>query len=130
MAEKKYKILIVDDDEFLLNLYVSKFTKEGLDAETAAGGAAALEKLKSGYIPDAMMLDMVMPGMGGLDLLTEIKKQKLGVGSIIIILTNQGAPEDIAQATKLGADGFIVKATSIPSEVLTELLKILKERKK
>lgn len=130
MTDKKYKILIVDDDEFLLNLYVSKFRKEGLDAETVTGGVAALEKLKSGYVPDAMMIDIVMPTMSGLELLEEIKKQKLGVGSIIVILTNQGASEDIKEATRLGADGYIVKASSIPSEVLTELLKILKERKK
>ncbi len=130
MADQKYKILIVDDDEFLLNMYSMKFKKEGLDVETATGGLSALEKLKNGYVPDVLILDIVMPTMDGLELLEHIKKEKLAVGSIIIVLTNQGAQQDIDRATKLGVDGYIVKASTIPSEVLSEVLKILKEHKK
>ncbi len=130
MADKKYKILIVDDDEFLLNMYLLKFRKEGLDVEIATGGQAALAKLKAGYIPDVLILDIVMPTMDGLELLEEVKKQKLAVSSIIIVLTNQGAEQDIERAKKLGIDGYIVKASTIPSEVLAEVLRILKERKK
>lgn len=122
--------MIVDDDEFLLNMYSVKFKKEGFDVETAAGGAPALEKLKGGLKPDVLVLDIVMPTMDGLELLEKIKKENLAIGSIIIVLTNQGAQQDIDRAQKLGVDGYIVKASTIPSEVLDEVLKVLKAHQK
>jgi CheY-like chemotaxis protein len=123
------KVLIVDDDEFLLNMYAMKFKKEGFDVNTATGSLMALGKLREGYVPDLMLLDVIMPTMDGLELLESIRNEKLVPNAVSIFLTNQSQQVDIERAKKLGVNGYIIKASTIPSEVLTETLKILDANK-
>ncbi|NQV88615.1 MAG: response regulator [Parcubacteria group bacterium] len=130
MAEKKYKILIVDDDKFLLTMYVMKFKKHGFDAVSSVGSNDALEKLRGGFSPDILVLDIIMPGVDGLELLSIIRKEKLAPDAVVIMLTNQGGSEEIEKAKSLGANSYIVKATSIPSEVVEEVLKIAESNSK
>jgi CheY-like chemotaxis protein len=133
MAEEnanKYKVLIVDDDEFLLNMYSIKFRNSGLDVMTSSSPVEALQKLKEGLKPDVLILDIVMPGMDGFELLTKIREEKLAQGSIVLILTNQGQSSDMDKAKELGVASYIVKASTIPSEVLAEIMKAIKEAKK
>ena len=127
MAEVK-KILFVDDDAFLLDMYSLKFSKAGYDVKTADSSANALKILRDGYSPDIMLVDIIMPEMDGLELIGLVRKEKLTSGAIIM-LTNQGSPEDIARSKKLTVDGYIVKATTIPSEVLSEVEKIYNSKK-
>ncbi|MHB1316876.1 MAG: response regulator, partial [Minisyncoccota bacterium] len=115
-------------DHFLLDMYSVKFQKGGLSVETASGSAAALQKFRDGYSPDIIILDIIMPSMDGLELLNIIRAEKLAQNSVIIMLTNQADDEDKASA--LGIDGFIVKAMTIPSEVVTKVLEIYKNHKK
>ncbi len=130
-SEKKpIKVLLVDDDKFLLDMYALKFKKGGLDVNTAVGSPDALNKLHEGFTPDILLMDLVMPGMDGLELLQEIKKQHLADAAIYIILTNQGQQSDIDRAKAIGVHGYIVKASTIPSEVLEEVMKIYHENKK
>jgi CheY-like chemotaxis protein len=91
--------------------------------------AKALEKLKSGNKYDAIVFDIVMPSMSGFELVEEIKKQKYAPESALIALTNQGQQADIDRGKKLGIDGYIVKASSIPSEVVKEIGTILEAKK-
>ena len=128
--EKKYKILLVDDDKFLLNVYVMKFVKEGMDAEAMSDPQEAFDKIKGGYAPDIILTDMVMPGMDGIEFLSKIKSEKLLPGTIFIVLSNQGQQSDIDRAKELGVNGYIVKATTIPSEVIKQTLSIAKENGK
>jgi CheY-like chemotaxis protein len=120
-----YKILIVDDDKFLLNMYSIKFQKEHFDVATASDGQAALEVLQGGLVPDAIVLDIVMPIMNGLEMLENMRKLHLAKDATVLILSNQGQSSDIEKAKRLGIDGYIVKATTIPSEVVTEILRML-----
>lgn len=120
-----YKILIVDDDKFLLNMYSIKFQKEKFEVSVAGDGAEALKKLQSGYVPDAIVLDIVMPVMDGLEFLEKMRGENLAKNATLLILSNQGQSADIEKAKKLGIDGYIVKATTIPSEVVTEVLRML-----
>ena len=123
------KIFLIDDDKFLLDMYALKFSKAGYEVKTADSTDMALKMLREGYIPDVMLSDIVMPGMDGLDLVANIRKEHLLIGAIIIMLTNQGSSDDISRAQKLSVDGYIVKATTIPSEVLAEVEKISKAKK-
>ncbi|MDE2037747.1 MAG: response regulator [Patescibacteria group bacterium] len=118
------KILIVDDDKFLLDMYTLKFSKAGYDVKTSDSTEGGLALLRGGYVPDIMLSDIVMPGLDGLELVAAIRKESLIPGAVIIMLTNQGGSDDVARAKKLSVDGYIVKATTIPSEVLTEVEKI------
>jgi len=120
-----YKILIVDDDKFLLNMYSIKFQKEHFDVTTAGDGRDALQKLQGGLVPDAIVLDIVMPIMDGLEVLENMRKLDLAKDATVLILSNQGQSSDIEKAKRLGIDGYIVKATTIPSEVVTEVLRML-----
>ncbi len=120
-----YKILIVDDDKFLLNMYSIKFQKENFEVTTASDGKSALDILIKGPAPDAIVLDIVMPIMDGLEMLENMRKQNLAKEATVLILSNQGQSTDIEKAKRLGIDGYIVKATTIPSEVVTEVLRML-----
>ncbi len=128
MAEaKKYKVLIVDDDEFLLSMYSIKFSKSGLEVITSTNGDAAIQKLHEGLSPDAIVLDIVMPGMDGFEVLEKIRKEKLAPNAVVLFLTNQGQSSDIDRAKGLGAAGYIVKASTIPSEVYNEVIRCIEK---
>lgn len=121
-------ILLIDDDRFLLDMYSVKFQKSGLTVDVAPSSSAALQKLREGYLPHIILLDIIMPNMDGLALLETIRAEKLAPTATIIMLTNQA--EDEERARKIGVDGFIVKAMTIPSEVVAKVLDIYKEHKK
>ncbi|MEI6528658.1 MAG: response regulator [bacterium] len=128
--ENKTKVLIIDDDKFLLNMYSIKFSKNNYEVNSATGGEEAIAKIKEGYKPDIILLDIVMPVMDGFDVLSALKKDNLAGNAVLIMLTNQGQLADIEKAKSLGANGYIIKATTIPSEVVEEVTKIYNTNKK
>lgn len=123
-------ILFVDDDKFLLDMYALKFSKNNFKVSTATSPEEALKILRAGLNPDILLLDVVMPGLDGVDLLTIIRKENLAKGSLVIMLTNQGLPDDIAKAKKLNVDSYIIKSTTVPSEVLAEVIKNYEDHQK
>lgn len=129
-SKKKFSIMIVDDDKFILSMYTMKFTKEGMDVTSVSRPTEALEKLRAGAKPDILLLDVIMPEMDGIELLAKIREENLADGSVVIILSNQGQPSDIDRAKAFGINGYIVKATTIPSEVLRQITEIAKENGK
>lgn len=129
MNEKK-KILIIDDDKFLLNMYSMKFEKSNFEVKVAFGAVDAIEILRNGYVPDILLMDLIMPVMDGFSMYETIKKDNLAPGAIAIMLTNQGLVSDINRAKELGVHGYIVKATTIPSEVVDEVIEIYGKNQK
>ena len=129
MEKEKKKILIVDDDNFLLDMYALKFSQNGFEVYTAGGGVNALEKLKNGLSPDLLVVDIIMPELDGFEVLTQIKEQNLCPKCVKIILSNKSEPEDIEKGNQLGVIGYIVKANSTPAEVIEQAVKILEKTK-
>ncbi len=121
------KILLVDDDSFLRDMYTTKFVVHGHEVEIADGSAAVLAKLQQGISYDLAILDMVMPGTSGVELLKIIREQFPEQVACCIFLSNQGQEEDIREATEAGAIGYIIKAESIPSEVVKKVDDIMKK---
>lgn len=121
------KILIVDDDSFLLDMYAMRFTQGGFDVYTAASAEETITKLKGGLVPDIMLIDVVMPGKDGFELLEQINAEKLVPATIKIYLSNLGQEEDINRGRSLGAASYIVKANSTPSEVVAHVVEVLKQ---
>ncbi len=119
------KILIIDDDKFLLDMYAMKFSGKDFDIETSQNAAESLTKVESGYRPDVILLDLIMPGLDGFGFLEEMKKKNLSNGIKIIVFSNLGQKEDIEKAMNLGAAGYIIKASSTPSEVVGKVNQIL-----
>ncbi len=118
-------VMLVDDDKFLLDMYAVKFKGAGITVDAVADPEEALKKLRAGATPDAILTDIVMPVLDGFGFLEAIQKEKLAPHAAIIMLSNQGQESDIARAKELGAKGYIVKASSIPSEVLEQTLAIV-----
>ncbi len=124
------KILLVDDDAFLRDMYASKFLSCGHDVDVADGSATAVSKLQNGSKFDLLIFDMVMPGTTGVELLTLVREKFPTQIGECIFLSNQGQEEDIREATEAGAVGYIVKAHSIPSEVVKTVEGIMEKRAK
>ena len=128
MEGEKRKILIVDDDSFLLDMYALKFSQNNFEVYTAENGIHALEKLKGGLSPDILLIDIIMPDMNGFETLTQMNAQKLCPNCIKIILSNKSENSDIDEGKKLGVAGYIVKANFTPAEVIEQVVKILEQK--
>lgn len=115
------KVMIVDDDHFILNMYKIKFEHAGFNIKTAGDGKEALDIVRSGYTPDVLLIDILMPVMGGLEFLQHVREENLLEHVPIIVLSNQSQSTDISEAMKWGVKSYIVKATTIPSEIVEEI---------
>lgn len=126
---KNKKIMLVDDDSFLLDMYSLKFKNSGYEIITADSAEAGIEKLKSGDNPDIVLFDLVMAGIGGWGFIKAVRENKLCENAIYIVLSNQGQQIDFDTAKSYNVDGYVIKALATPTEVLTEVEKIYKEKK-
>ena len=122
-----YHVYLVDDDRFLLDLYAAKFTNAGHEVTIFGGGEELLAALRKegAIVPDAIVLDIVMSGLTGFETLQAMRKEGLAKGTKIIFLSNQGQDSDVETAKQLVADGYIIKASAIPSEVFAETIRII-----
>ena len=118
-------ILIVDDDTFLLDMYVLKFKEAGFEVHGALSGLDAIIFLKEHKCPDVILLDVVMPNLDGFELLKKIKKEHLSKDAVVIMLSNLGQDSDVLRAKELGAAGYIVKASATPGEIVKKIMEYL-----
>jgi two-component system, chemotaxis family, sensor kinase CheA len=123
------KILLVDDDAFLRDMYAAKFISSNYEVKVAESSAAALSLFQNGAEFDLVILDMVMPGTSGVELLRLLKEQFANRFKYCIFLSNQGQDEDIREAVEAGAVGYIIKAHSIPSEVVRRVEEIVNNQR-
>ena len=115
------KLLLIDDDDFLRDMYAMKFKEDGYEVEVADSAVAALRMIEKNQDIGVVLLDMIMPGMTGLELMRVVKDQFPNFEAKFIVLSNQGQAEDVKKATGLGAVGYIIKAESIPSDVVKKV---------
>lgn len=106
---KDMKVLIVEDDKFLISAYKAKLLREGLEVEIATDGQEALDTLKT-FIPDVILLDLVMPLMDGFTTLGKIKENPELKNIPVIVASNLGQQEDLDKATALGASDYVIKS--------------------
>ena len=115
------KLLVVDDDAFLRDLYVAKFQESEFDVVSAGDATQAMGIISRSADFDVILLDMTMPGLGGIELLQEIKDCFPDMQAKYIFLSNQGQPADAAATETSSAIGYIIKTESIPSEVVSKV---------
>jgi two-component system chemotaxis response regulator CheY len=125
MDGEKRKILIVDDDNFLLDMYALKFSQNNFAVHTAMNGVQAIEKLKGGLDPEIILTDIMMPEMDGFEMLETINKENLSPNSLKLVLSNRNQQSDVDRGKELGVAGYIVKASSTPMEVITQVQDVL-----
>ncbi len=125
----KRKIIIVDDDKFLLDMYALKFGEQGFEVTQCSSAEEALDKINEGVHPDVFLVDIIMQKMDGFTFVQTINEKDLKAQAAVIILSNLGQKEDVERGLKLGADGYIVKASATPSEVVAKVLEIMNNKK-
>lgn len=114
------KVLLVEDDDFLRGICELKLKKEGFDVVTAADGLDALKKIQEGEY-HLVLLDVILPGMDGFDILANVKKDPIKSKIPIIMLTNMGQETEIKKGFDLGADDYIIKAHFTVGEIIEKI---------
>ncbi len=125
MTDTGKKVLLLDDDKFLLDMYALKFSQEGFSVVSCFSVEEALQALRAGERPDAILFDISMPGEDGFAFLSHLQEENLVGSARLIALTNQSTEVDQKHAEELGAHRYIVKASMIPSEVVEVVRKEL-----
>ena len=117
-------ILIVEDDPLLVTMYTTKFKKEGFHVLSASDGEAGL-KLATENKVDFMILDVMMPKLSGIDMLTRLRQTPSGKATPTIVLTNLSDQAENERIKNLGVKEYLVKANLTPSEVVGKVKKYL-----
>ncbi len=126
MAERQIKILLVEDDSFLLSMYSTKFELENFEVLIAEDGEKGW-KFAQSEDPDIILLDIKLPKMDGFEVLKRLKEDKGTADIPVILLTNLSQREDRNKGLEMGADDYLVKAHFMPSEVVSKIKELIKK---
>lgn len=118
------KILLVEDDPLIYRMYQKLFTKEGFETEIAENGQLGLDKLKT-FTPDIILLDIMMPTMNGVEMLTKLKEDPATKDIPVVILTNVSDLNIAHQVFTKGVNLTIVKSETEPDQVIAWINSVL-----
>lgn len=118
------KILLVEDDKFLRELIARKLTQEQYEVVQVADGEEALKQIGKEK-PDLVLLDLILPGIDGFEVLAKIEEDVKVAAVPVIILSNLGQKEDVERGLKLGAVDYLVKAHFTPNEIIEKVKQAL-----
>src|SRR3989338_3156424 len=128
MPDEKKKILVIDDEDSVREIYRREFLSNGFSVSLAKDGEEGL--LKAGEeIPDLILLDIMLPKMSGIDVLKALKENPLTKSIPTLLLTNLGEESIIKEGFELGADGYLLKVSYTPAQVVEESRKFITEKK-
>ncbi|MDP2926547.1 MAG: response regulator [bacterium] len=117
------KILIIEDDLFLRELMSKKLVGEGYQISGATDGEEGIRSVKSEK-PDLVLLDLILPGIDGFEVLARIKQDPEIAQTPVIVLSNLGQKEDIERGIKLGAVDYLIKAHFTPGEIVEKIASV------
>jgi len=124
--EAKTKILLIEDEQDILELYTLQFQNEGFLIVSADRGEAGL-KLAREEKPDIILLDIILPKMDGFKILKKLKSNSATRDIPVIMLTNLGGQRDVEEGQRLGAKDYLVKANYTPEQVVEKVREFLKK---
>lgn len=127
--QKKYKILLVEDEESLRIIYSDYLTQEGFEVIEASDGQIALEKAYSIDDVDLVLLDVMLPKIDGLEVLSQLRINPKTKHLKVYLMTVLGRDSTVKKAFELGADGYLVKDTLNPEQIKQEILSVLEPNK-
>jgi len=125
MENTKKKIMIVEDDSFVMDIYQTKLAQSGFETIEAGNGLEAVKILEKEK-PDLILLDILMPYMDGMEVLKKIKKEEKFKDTPVILLTNLSQQEEVNRGLELWAKDYLIKSHFTPSEVLDKINSYLK----
>ncbi len=128
-ASTKGKILVIDDDRFLAQIYILTLKKVGYEVILMENGTLGIEAAKKEK-PDAIILDILMPGMDGFQVLRELKKSDKTKDIPVIMLTSLSQKEDEEMGMRGGAVAYLTKSTTLPDDVVKQLKKLFGDKTK
>jgi len=117
-------VLVVEDDKFLRDLIVQKLKREQFSVHEAVTGSEALRVAKE-TLPKIVLLDLILPGLDGFEVLKRLKEDSATAQIPVIILSNLGQREDVERGLRLGAVDFMIKAHFTPGEIVEKIKEIL-----
>lgn len=124
----KPKILIIEDDQLMAGLLSEKMGKAEFDVSLAMDGEAGFKELEK-QLPDIILLDLILPGMGGFEILEKLKKDERTKDIPVIILSNLGSRDEVQRGLSLGAEAYLIKANILIDEVIVKVRGILEKKK-
>lgn len=127
-AQKQIKLLVVEDEQFLRDLLLMKFKSEEILVTYAENGEQALKIIKKEKF-DAVLLDLILPGMSGFEVLEQLKTQEESQDTPVIVLSNLGQESDIQRCRDMGAVDFLIKAHTSPSAIIYKVKEIVANTK-
>ena len=116
------KILLIEDEEIMIDLLQRKLVREGYEVSVARDGEEGLKAVKE-IKPDLILLDIIMPKMGGFEVMEEINKDSELKQIPVIVISNSGQPVELDRAQKLGAKDWLIKTEFDPQEVIEKVIK-------
>ena len=122
----KKKVLIVEDDNFVAEVYLAKLSEMGYETVLAQNGEEGLAELKRGKI-DLILLDILMPIMNGIEMLEQMKKNEEWKSIPVILLTNIGEKESIQKVREMGVKNYLIKSHFTPAEVIEKIESVFRE---
>ncbi len=125
---KKVKVLIIEDDSYISDMYKIKFESENFETIVAEDGISGIKEIEK-QKPDIVLLDIVMPKVDGFSVLKMIKKNEDSKDIPVVLLTNLGQKDNVERGFELGATSYIIKAHFTPSEVVKKVKEILEKEK-
>jgi DNA-binding response OmpR family regulator len=123
MSDKKH-IVLVEDDEFLAELYATKLNMDGYEISLAADGEKGLKLIKEKK-PDLVLLDIILPKMDGFEVLRQMKEDSEVKDTPVILLTNLSQKDEVKKGLDMGAHDYLIKAHFMPSEVVKKIKNII-----
>jgi len=123
-SSRRKKILLIEDDQFLIDIYKEKLEKEGFEVFVLCDGTKVLKKTKE-LKPDLILLDIVLPNQNGWEILKALKEDVEVKDIPVIILSNLAQEEEIQKGLALGAVKYLVKSQYVPSEIVEEIKRAL-----
>lgn len=127
MPPNQKKVLIIEDENFIAELYALQLTKTGFLVKTALDGQTGLKMLEQEDF-DILLLDILLPDLNGLEVLRQFKIKKPNSKMIILLLTNLGQDAVIKEAFTMGAQGYLIKASLTPYQIVDEVKKVLNDQ--
>ena len=127
MNDQKIKVLLVEDDVMLVDMYVMKFESEGFEVWRGGNGVEGLKLLEEKGVPDILLLDVMMPQMDGFTMLGKVKENPQWKDVPVILLTNLGQETDVKKGLAMGVNDYLVKANFTPGQVVEKVKALLKK---
>lgn len=120
------KILLIEDDESISFLYKRQLDQAGLPTDAYLTGQEGLSAASQKKY-DLILLDIMLPDINGLDILKKLKENEATKKIPVIFLTNLGQEETIKEGFKLGADGYLIKASFTPDQMVEEVKSLIQQ---